>query len=69
MLESMKTSPVLTIDHFSQIQFVFHIDSTSQYVDKLCWNNVDLTSLRPVGALGYFQYFQSVQQMRALWWK
>ena len=30
-----------------QIQCIFHIDSTSQYVDKSRWNNFDWTSLWP----------------------
>ena len=32
-------------------QCIFYVDSTSQYIDKLCWNNIDWTNLCQVGEL------------------
>ena len=33
-------------------QYVFQTDSVSQYVDEVRWNNIDSTSLCPVGSSG-----------------
>jgi hypothetical protein len=41
---------VLVFDVF-QIQCIYHFDSMSQYIYKLCWNNVDSSSVCPVGSI------------------
>ena len=49
---------------FFQIKSIFHLDSKSQYIYKLCWNNFNSISLCPVGS--YPMYFHIIHPQWSL---